>query len=89
MWETSANSKAILRLIEPRENKYLDYERIKSSLREQNGISSAKINLVAHTVKVEFDQNRITIEELQEVVKKACEVSIAGSAHPVSAEGKR
>jgi copper chaperone CopZ len=89
MWRPGKESKAILRLIDPGKNQYLDYERINRSLSGQNGISSVEINLVTNTAKIEFEQNKVTIEELHDAVKKACKESIAGSASPVSTEGKR
>ena len=76
MWKFRNRGKAILKLNEIGHNQSLDYENIERLLSAQNGISSVEINLVTNTAKVEFEQKKITIDELREAVKKACDESV-------------
>lgn len=75
MWrfKTSNKSKAILKLNEIGNDETLDYEAIESVIGKIDGIYSARINAISNTIKIEFDQKRITIEQLRDTVKKVCE----------------
>lgn len=76
MWGFKSRSKAILKLRVPGQNQDLNYESIKHMLSSLNGIFSVSINLITNTVRVDFDQKKITIEELRGAVEKACQESV-------------
>ena len=76
MWKFRNRAKAILKLNGIGHNQSLDYEIIERSLSALSGILSVEINLVTNTVRVEFEQKKITIDELRKAVREACEEAI-------------
>lgn len=75
MWKLGiGKSKAILKLSEIGHDQTLDYAQIEKTLSSFDGIHSVRINAITNTVKIEYDQKRITIEELRSAVRKACDM---------------
>ena len=58
----------ILRLDFPQEG-HSDYDKIQSSLSGLDGVLNTEINYLTHTIKIEFDPQKLTIEEIQKELR--------------------
>lgn len=61
----------ILRLASGDNNRVEDYKEVESSLSSLDGITKAKINYSTNMIRIKFDPERLTFEEIRRALEKA------------------